>query len=267
MANVADTQNILVLGGTSEASELVKLLARQRIKTILSLAGRTRNPVLPGIDIPDANFSYRIGGFGGITGLAGYIRGNHITALVCATHPFARTMPFNALEAAKISGIPLLYILRPEWKARAGDNWIEVASHKEAIQQLITNAPQLKNIFLTVGRLEIAEYATAPQYFYIIRTIDDVKDKLLPNALYITDRPPFTVENERNLIREHKIDVIISKNSGGCATEAKLAAARESGIPVILINRPPRPAALHVATAAEAIACIENMRQNYGFNR
>jgi precorrin-6A/cobalt-precorrin-6A reductase len=271
---------ILILGGTTEASELLRLLAGQEnLNVTLSLAGRTQTPVLPFsspspalrgmgrgggclVSNPQNNttplpnpppqggrgFSCRIGGFGGALGLAQYIRENNINALVCATHPFARKMPFNALEAAEIAGIPLIFILRPTWQARPSDKWIEVDSHAQALSSI--HHPS--SIFLTVGRLELAEYEAAQQHYYVVRSIDEVAEKTLKNAKYITSRPPFNVADEHALMTSEKIDFVITKNSGGKATEAKLVAARELGIPVILINRPARPLAHHVATAQEA---------------
>jgi len=248
-------RKILILGGTTEASELLHLLAGQEnLKVTLSLAGRTKTPVLPEVNC-------RIGGFDGALGLAQYIRENNITALVCATHPFARKMPFNALEAAEITGMSLIFILRPAWQAQAGDKWIEVDSHAQAIK-FLNNPSSLMppasclNIFLTVGRLELAEYEAAQQHYYVVRSIDEVAEKTLKNAKYITSRPPFKVEDERELMISEKIDLVITKNSGGKATEAKLVAARELGIPVILINRPARPLAHHVATARQAMDWI-----------
>ncbi len=239
-------KNILILGGTSEASELVGLLAAYpEIKVTLSLAGRTKSPVLPQID-------HRIGGFGGVLGLVNYIKEQKITALVCATHPFARKMPFNAAEAEKIANIPIIYLLRPAWRLQAGDNWLEVDGHAQALSSLPLRSSPL-NIFLTVGRLELTEYASAPQHFYVIRSIDELTEKPLENAIYINSRPPFNVENEQEIMLEYKIDYLITKNSGGSATEAKLTAARALKIPVILIKRPPRPEGLHVQTAKEAM--------------
>lgn len=238
----------------------MKLLAvRPDIKTTLSLAGRTKNPVLPfsSHETLTTNHEplYRIGGFGGSIGLANYIKEHKITAIVCATHPFARKMPFNAAEATKIAGIPILYLLRPQWQPQAGDKWIEVTDHKKAISSLIPH-PSSLNIFLTVGRLELSEYTTAPQHFYVIRSIDEIAEKPLENAVYITARPPFSVENEREIMQKYKIDFLITKNSGGSATEAKITAARELSIPVILINRPARPDGLHVTTTDEALEWI-----------
>lgn len=224
------------------------LAAYPEIKATLSLAGRTRSPVLPQIN-------HRIGGFGGVLGLADYIKEQKITALICATHPFAQKMPFNAAEAAKIADIPIIHLLRPQWQPQAGDNWLEVSNHKEALSHLIPHSSSL-NIFLTVGRLELAHYTTAPEHNYLIRSIDEIEEKILPNAVYITARPPFNVESETELLKKYKINYIISKNSGGQATEAKLTAARNIGIPVIMIKRPPRPEGLHVKTAQEAMEWI-----------
>lgn len=198
----------------------------------------------------------RIGGFGGVSGLANFLKEQKIDVVICATHPFARKMPFNALEAGKNAGVPVLFILRPQWQAQIGDNWLEVERHGQAIE--ILGAEQ-KRIFLTVGRLELAEYETAPQHFYVVRSIDEVVEKNLPNAEYITSRPPFSIENERELMQKYKIDYLITKNSGGYSTENKLIAARELKIPVILIKRPTRPDALHVETAQQAIEWLHNI--------
>jgi len=236
--------NILILGGTSEASELVALLAgKPHIQIILSLAGRTKNPVLPQVNC-------RVGGFGGAYGLADYIKEQNIGALVCATHPFAQKMPFNAQEAAKIAGVPLLYLLRPQWEKTAQDMWIEVASHRQASKALGI-AP--KRIFLSVGKLELEEYINSSQHYYVIRSIDEITGKPLKNAFYITSRPPFNLDNEYKLLHDHKIDYLVSKNSGGAATSAKLAACSKLKIPVIMISRPRRPAGLHVQSAQEAM--------------
>ncbi len=243
--------NVLILGGTSEASELIILLASYPyIKPILSLAGRTKNPVLPQVET-------RIGGFGGAEGLAAYIKENNIKAVVCATHPFARQMPFNAYEAAKITNTPVLFLLRPAWKPNEDDQWIEVASHQDAIKQysLIHKDGPL-NIFLTVGRMDLDSYKDSGPHFYLARTIDELTEKPLQNAFYINIRPPFTVEKELSLMREYEIDVVVTKNSGGEATKAKLIAARELGIPVIIIKRPYRPDCLHVTTAQEAVQWV-----------
>lgn len=222
---------------------------QENVKFTLSLAGRTKSPVLP-------NVACRIGGFGGASGLANYLKEHNINALICATHPFARKMPFNALEAGKIAGVHVLFILRPQWQPQAGDKWIEVENHGQATSLLGVGQ---KRVFLTVGRLELAEYATAPQHFYVVRSIDEVAEKTLPNAEYITSRPPFSIENERELMQKYKVDYLITKNSGGADTENKLIAARELKIPVILIKRPVRPDALHVETANEAIIWLQSL--------
>jgi len=239
--------HILILGGTSEASALTNALAaRPDIRATLSLAGRTQNPVLPRIEC-------RVGGFGGAGGLAAWMRQHEVTALIDATHPFARIMPFNAVEAAHIANVPLLSLLRPEWQPEAGDNWTQVPDHNEAIS-ILGSAP--RRVFLTVGRLEINAYTIAPQHFYVVRSIDPVEPKPLPNAVWLMARGPFSIDSEGALLKEHNIDAVITKNSGGEATQAKLVAARKLGLPVILIARPPRPDTEHVATAEEAMNWI-----------
>lgn len=236
--------HILILGGTTEASELAALIAkRPDIRATLSLAGRTQNPVLPPIP-------HRIGGFGGVDGLAGWMREHQVTAVIDATHPFARRMPFNVAQAADVIGVPRLTLLRPQWQPQGGDQWIEVETHEQAITAL-GSKPQ--RVFLTVGRLELEAYAAAPQHWYLARSIDPVENSQLRNVMWLTDRPPFTLEGERSLMHEHNITTLITKSSGGDATAAKLVAARELGVPVILIARPNRPVGEQVATASEAL--------------
>lgn len=247
---------ILILGGTSEASELVSLLAEHpEITATLSLAGRTRAPITP----KASNIKTRIGGFGGAAGLANYLEHEEISALICATHPFARNMPFNAQEAAKIAGVPLIFILRPQWQAENGDKWIEVQDNSQVLAAL---GEEPKNVFLTVGSMELWQYSTAPQHRYLVRSIDEIEEKPLMGATYITARPPFTVESEKELMREFGAEYVISKNSGGSATRAKLIAARELGIPVILIARPHRPSGKQAATAKEAMAWLVEERSD-----
>ena len=239
--------HILILGGTTEASALAALMAGQpEIRATLSLAGRTQSPVLPPIP-------HRIGGFGGADGLAAWMRENTITAVIDATHPFARRMPFNVARACEICGVPRLTLLRPQWAAEIGDQWTEVETHEAAIAEL-GNAG--KRVFLTVGRLELEAYANAPQHHDLARSIDPVTNSRLRNVTWLTARPPFTIEGERELMQAHGIQVLITKNSGGAATQAKLIAARELGVPVILIARPARPHGESVATAEEALALI-----------
>ena len=239
--------HILILGGTTEANELSALLAqRPHIKATLSYAGRTQNPTLPKI-------ACRIGGFGGVAGLAAWMREHSVSAIIDATHPFASKMPFNAASACQQTGVPLLALTRPEWKSEQDDNWQQVQSHHAVIETLGRH-PQ--RIFLTVGRLEIDSYATAPQHFYIARTIDPVTPQPLPNAIWLTGRGPFTVEDERALLQTHNAPVVVTKNSGGTATKAKLVAARELGLPVIMVARPPKPDVETTHSAAQAMEWI-----------
>lgn len=227
------------------------LAARPEICATLSLAGRTQYPVLPDI-------AYRIGGFGGVRGLVEWIRAHNVTALIDATHPFARVMPFHAAAAASEAAIPLLALSRPGWQAAEGDQWHFVASHKDAISD-IGSAP--RSIFLTVGRLEMAAYGVAPQHRYLVRTVDPVEQKCLPNAVWLNARGPFALENERALLQQHAVEYVITKDSGGEATRAKLLAARQLQLPVILIRRPAKPEVVRVNSAQEAMEWIAQVHE------
>ena len=236
---------VLILGGRSEASGLVALLAQEdRFALTLSLAGRTRRPLLP--DVP-----CRVGGFGGVPGLRHYLEEEKIGALVDATHPFAAQMSQHAAQAAGMSGVPLIAIRRPPWIAGPGDRWTMVADMREAAAALGTRP---RRVFLTVGRQELAPFRAAPQHDYVIRSIDPPPPQSLPPcARVIAARGPFAVEAERALLAELGIAVIVTKNSGGEATAGKLAAARALGLEMVMVARPPLPdVAAAVAGAAAA---------------
>lgn len=221
---------VLILGGSTEASALAAALAgRADVAATLSLAGRVREPAPQPLPV-------RVGGFGGVAGLATYLRDEGIRLLVDATHPFAATMSANARAAAHLAGVPLLDAGRAGWAPEPGDRWTEVASMTEAAQAL-GKAP--RRVFLTVGRLQLAAFAQASEHHYVVRSIDPVgPDHGLTDARFVTARGPFRIADEVALMREHRIDVLVTKNSGGTASFAKIEAARRLDLPVVLV-RPP----------------------------
>jgi precorrin-6A/cobalt-precorrin-6A reductase len=223
---------ILILGGTTEARHLAEALAGESdVTPVLSLAGRTQAPQLPPI-------AFRIGGFGGVDGLIGYLRDSKTDLVVDATHPFAEQMSAHAEAACGATGIPLVMFSRPPWQAVEGDHWIEAESATAAARALGENP---KRVFLTVGRQQLAAFEAAPAHDYLIRSIDapDPPPRL-PNHHLILARGPFSFSDEVDLMRREKIDVLVSKNSGGVATYAKVAAARSLGLLVIMMQPPPR---------------------------
>ncbi|MBA1156700.1 cobalt-precorrin-6A reductase [Microvirga mediterraneensis] len=224
---------ILILGGTTEASALAARLAgRSDLSPLLSMAGRTSDP--RPMPIPT-----RIGGFGGVAGLAGFLREERIEAVIDATHPFAAVMSRNAAEACAQVQVTLLALHRPAWTPQAGDHWIEVPSMEAAVEAL-GEAP--RRVFLTVGRLELAPFAAAAQHIYLVRTIEPIGDALpVPNVVAIQDRAPFHEDAERMLMQRERVDVVVTKNSGGAATYPKIAAARALGVPVVMVARPEKP--------------------------
>ena len=221
---------MLILGGSTEASALAAALAgRADVAATLSLAGRVREPAPQPLPA-------RVGGFGGVAGLATYLRDEGIRLLVDATHPFAATMSANARAAAHLAGVPLIEAGRAGWAPEPGDRWTGVASMTEAAQAL-GKAP--RRVFLTVGRLQLAVFAQASEHHYVVRSIDPVgPDHGLTDARFVTARGPFRIADEVALMREHRIDVLVTKNSGGTASFAKIEAARRLDLPVVLV-RPP----------------------------
>ena len=213
------------------------------------MAGRTASPAAQSVPV-------RRGGFGGIAGLVRYLQEHDVTAVIDATHPYAPTISAHALSAALQSQIPILALRRPAWTAVDGDRWIEVDGAEGAVRGL---GPNPRNVFLALGRQELAAFALAPQHHYLIRSVDPVEPPLpVPHALYIQERGPFDEGMELALLRSHAIDVVVAKNSGAQATYGKIAAARTSGIPVMLLRRPPDAAMPAVATVDEAISWLDH---------
>jgi precorrin-6A/cobalt-precorrin-6A reductase len=243
-------RRILILGGTAEARQLAEHLAgREDVAAILSLAGRTVSPTAQPVPM-------RIGGFGGAQGLADYLSARHIDALIDATHPYAANMSANAVRAVSQAEIPFLALRRPPWMPIAGDRWIEVADVGEAVSALGT-AP--RRVFLTLGRKELGPFVGAPQHDYLVRSVDPVDPPLaVSRASYITARGPFGEADERALLEQRRIEIIVSKNSGGSATYTKIAAARTLGLPVVVLRRPALPRAPTVETVEEALAWLDH---------
>ena len=224
--------HILILGGTTEASALARLLADAGMRATLSYAGRTQHPRAQPVPV-------RIGGFGGVDGLIRFIRDAGVTHLVDATHPFAAQMSANAVAAAKQADIAHIALTRPAWAAQRGDRWTHVADMDQAIAAIDGPA---RRVFLALGRMHATAFAVHPQHHYLLRFVDapDVPPPL-PRHSLVVDCGPFSVAGDRALMEEHRIDLIICKNAGGVGAQAKLIAARELGLPVLMINRPALP--------------------------
>ncbi|MCE6996775.1 cobalt-precorrin-6A reductase [Saccharothrix sp. S26] len=224
-------KTVLVLGGTGEARELAAALVDLRV--ISSLAGRVADPKLPVGEV-------RVGGFGGVDGLIAYLRAERVDAVVDATHPFADRITANALAATTATGTPFLVLRRPGWPPE--DGWRYVDSVAEAAA-LVAG----RRAFITTGRQELGAFTGG-----VARTVDP-PDPPNPRLHVVLDRGPYTVDGEVRLMREHRVEVLVTKDSGGPMTAAKLTAARHLGIPVVVVRRPPPPPAPLVETVAEAV--------------
>jgi precorrin-6A/cobalt-precorrin-6A reductase len=240
--------HLLILGGTGEAAALAKaalLRFGDQMTVTTALAGRTRHPG------PIAG-EVRIGGFGGATGLADYLVEHRVDRLIDATHPFAAAISRAARLAADRTGTPRLSLLRPPWRRHPHDRWIEV-SNIEAAALLVGRLG--KCAWLTVGAGSLAAFAAAaPSMRFVVRLIDPPREPLpLTDHTVVLGRGPFSIAEERQLLLRHGIDVLVCKASGGAATEAKLVAARERGLPVVMVRRPPREPGPVVATVDEAL--------------
>lgn len=226
---------LLILGGTGEAAALARKVQRRfgdRIEVISSLAGRTRRPsALPG--------RVRTGGFGGADGLGQYLREMRIDLIVDATHPFATQISANARAACEATGTPRIMLQRPPWTIEAGDDWITVADAWEAARRI----PEFGcRAFLALGSGDVSAFAGLAGVFLLLRVAEEPEAPPLPGAEWIVGRGPFREVDELRLLGNWRIDVVVSRNSGGAATHAKITAAQKLAIPVIMIRRPaPEP--------------------------
>lgn len=233
------TRRVLVLGGTAEARALAGELAARGLDVTTSLAGRTHHPHLPDGEV-------RTGGFGGVDGLARAL--TDVDVLVDATHPFAATMTEHAATAASLAGTPLIVLRRPGWTEGPGDRWTRVPSLSAAAAAI----PRGARVLLATGRQGVGAFVDVDAWF-LVRAIE-APDELPPSGELLLARGPFALDDERALLDRHAITLVVGKDSGG-ATEAKLVAARERSLPVVLVDRPPLPAGVTaVATVDEVLA-------------
>jgi precorrin-6A/cobalt-precorrin-6A reductase len=222
------------------------------VSVTVSYAGRTSPPALDGCEV-------RVGGFGGADGLAAVLRSEAYDAIVDATHPFAAVMPWSTAAAADAVDVPRLRLLRPPWEPSPADTWLEVtdlAAAPDALRKVDAH-----RVLLTTGRLELAPFRPLSEagVEFVVRSIEPPDPQPLLGATVVLARPPFTVADEIALLHDHRIDTVVTKNSGGTSTAAKLTAARRVGLPVVMVARPPSPTGPLATTLAEALAWIESL--------
>jgi len=235
---------ILVLGGTAEARALADALDQDGAAVTTSLAGRVSNPRLPRGQV-------RVGGFGGPQALAAWLRGHRIDAVVDATHPFAAQITQSAARACPAARVPLLRLERPGFRERAGDRWRWVADLDQAAELVGVRDGR---VLLTTGRQGLSAFARVDGAWFLVRCVEPPEPPLPPHHQLLLDRGPYTLAGELVLIDAHGIDLVVTKDSGGNMTQPKLDAARERGLPVIVVERPPRPDVETVATVAQALS-------------
>jgi precorrin-6A/cobalt-precorrin-6A reductase len=239
---------VLILGGSTEASQLARKLApHDAYDVTVSYAGRTRERTsTPG--------RIRVGGFGGIDGLAEHLVSHRVDVVIDATHPFAKRMPHHAAAACETVGVARLRVCRPPWEAVAGDRWHEVSNLDTASEVLADLG--LRRVFLTTGRQELQPFAGLADTWFLVRAIEPPAHMPLAHASVILARGPFDEAGELALLRDHGIELVVTKNSGGTAAAAKLTAARELGLPVVMVTRPPGPPGPCASSVDEAMAWI-----------
>lgn len=240
---------ILLLGGTTEASALAKTLAETGADAVFSYAGRTAKPVSQPLPT-------RVGGFGGVEGLAEYLRTESITHVIDATHPFAAQMSTNAVHACEAAGVPLCAFERPAWQAGEGDHWV----HADTIEEAVTALPDTPaRVFLAIGKQNLSQFAAKPQHHYLLRLVDAPEADLpLQHTTVEIARGPFDVAGDTALMQRHAVTHVVAKNAGGAGAAAKLTAARSLNLPVIMIGRPQVPERPVKGSVAEVMAWLSH---------
>lgn len=235
---------VLILGGTGEARALAAALGAAGLPVISSLAGRVEHPRLPVGEV-------RIGGFGGVDGLRDWVVEHHVCAVVDATHPFAATITDHAARAAESTGTPLLRLARPPWTPGPGDRWTMVPDIAAAAGRV---AERGRRVFLTTGRQDVGAFAGIDEAWFLIRVVDAPTATLPAHHRVLRSRGPYDLDAERNLLHDNQIDLLVTKNSGGELTRAKLVAASELDIDVVMVQRPLEPTVgERVTTVAHAV--------------
>ena len=248
---------ILILGGTGDGFLMAERLSSvSGVDVLTSMAGVTPTPKTPVGRL-------RRGGFGGPDGLARFLQAESIAAVVDATHPFASQMSQNAALAGSRTGVPTVHIWRDGWSQQPDDCWHEVTGMNEAVAALPKNAGMT---FLTVGKTQLHHFRFRNDVSFLARTVSplaeaETRDGLPPHLTFVHDRGPFDLADERRLLKEHDVQWMVSKNSGGTAAYAKLQAARDLSIPVIMVKRPRAPDGNCVPDVNAALKWIEDATQ------
>jgi precorrin-6A/cobalt-precorrin-6A reductase len=243
---------ILILGGTSEASELAAFLSpRTDLSVISSLAGRVSQPALPAGIV-------RVGGFGGVAGLISYLVHENIAAVIDATHPYASQISRNAELACACLNLPLIAYERPPWKPEEGDCWLPVRDVEAAA--LLVNQ-RGSRVFLSIGRQGLGAFSGCKDAWFLMRAIDAPEERLPANSKLILARGPFHFEDEMRMLRSEAINLIVSKNSGGPATYSKIEAGRTLGIPIVMLDRPRKHTAPTVARGDDVLLRLAELFQ------
>lgn len=219
---------LLVIGGTSDGRKLASELHCLGFSVTYSIAGLVRKTKLPCAVIS--------GGFTQFGGLKQYVIENNITHLIDGTHPFAEKMSNTIAKVSAELNIESVRFHRLPWQKTDRDQWVEVNGWADVLDEVSTH----KSVFITAGQVtqSVIDALASQIPHLLLRTAMPVNINLPSNVTWIKAIGPFELETEQALIKAHHIDAIISKNSGGESTYAKMQAAAGANICVYQFKRP-----------------------------
>jgi precorrin-6A/cobalt-precorrin-6A reductase len=243
---------ILLLGGTSEtaASATALLTAGQHV--LVSTA--TTVP----LELPEG--AARRAGRLDEEAMSRLIWDVPVHAIVDATHPYAQEAHVVALRASARTGIPCIRWVRPNIRISERAGILIARDHTEAARLACAAGP---TVLLTVGSQHLATYvaeAAAKGRRLVARvlpapaSLDACRQAGLTEADVIAARGPFSVEENRAALRQFRVGVLVTKDSGAAGGVAeKITAARLEQCRVVLIQRPLEVNANRVSTLAELL--------------
>jgi precorrin-6A/cobalt-precorrin-6A reductase len=226
---------ILLLGGTSETGPLAQALLDQGLDLLVSTATDAPLALPPGV----ARRSGRMDS----DAIAELCASLGVRVLVDAGHPFALELHAACRAAAARTGLPLLRWLRAPSELPPGT--LLAMGHPDAARKAFNLGGP---VLVTSGSRNLAPYVAEARRTclpLLARVLDHPESLAaclaagLETSEIVTGRGPFTLKENRDLLRRHGARALVTKDSGTAGgLQAKLDSARLEGCAVVVVTRP-----------------------------